>query len=195
MPAPAALGVLVDQSKDAVTVSEVITGSPAERAGIIVGDEIRFVGDFRIFTPQELTEVLGASKPGTPVELMIRRNGRRQIVEATVAAWDTIFGERERVRTSEPSRDTAGRARESAGPKNGTQAYKSYSYGPNNGPSRPLLQVERQRLRALEQQVSRLQREINALRSSQHYGPPNADQDWQNRVRRGETDNDPALFQ
>src|SRR5579872_2243825 len=38
-----ALGVLLDQLEDAVVVAKVIPGSPAERAGLSVGDEIRFV--------------------------------------------------------------------------------------------------------------------------------------------------------
>src|SRR5258708_7657969 len=74
----AALGVLLSASDDAVRVVEVIPDSPAERAGLKGGDEIRSVDDDRVRTPGEVTKVIGAIGSGTPVDLIIRRDGRRQ---------------------------------------------------------------------------------------------------------------------
>ncbi len=92
-----ALGVLLSQSGDVVSVSEVIPGSPAEKAGLNVGDEIRSVDDERIRSTQDLTDVINASVPGTQVDLTIRRNGRRQVVRAELAAWESTFGSRQRI--------------------------------------------------------------------------------------------------
>jgi hypothetical protein len=87
-----ALGVMLTTSRDEVSVAEVIPGSPADLAGLRTGDEIHFVGDQRIRTTQALTDTIRGIKPGTQVDLLIRRNGRRQVVEAKLAAHETTFG-------------------------------------------------------------------------------------------------------
>lgn len=87
-----ALGVLLTTSRDEVSVADVIPGSPADLAGLRAGDEIRYVGDQRIRTTQALTDTIRGFEPGTQVDLLVLRNGRRQIVEAKLAAHETTFG-------------------------------------------------------------------------------------------------------
>ena len=80
----AALGISMSDSEGHVRVIAVMPGSPAARAGLQVGDEIRAVGDQRIRTAQGLTEEIEEQQPGATVELSIRRNGERR---APQPAW------------------------------------------------------------------------------------------------------------
>lgn len=173
----AALGVLLSKSADGVTVVGVIPGSPAERAGMHLGDEIRFVDDRRIRTTQELTDEIREFKPGTQVEVTIRRNGRRQIVTASLASAESTFG------------NDAGLL------ANPGPVANSNTQIPNHGQPRDPQQVLNQRIRSLERQIYRMQQRINALQSSGNSNEAANSDDWWGRVRRGETDNDPALFQ
>ena len=68
-----------------VLVAEVVTDSPAEKAGILAGDVIVKVGDNEIETPRDLTRGIGEYKPGSKVELKIIRNGKTKKMTATLA--------------------------------------------------------------------------------------------------------------
>ena len=176
----AALGVFLKQERDGVSVTEVLPGSPAERAGIVTGDEIRSIGDDRILTARDLTDEMATLAPGTHVDLTIRRDGRRQIVTVDLADWATTFKDRA----------TPPEARRPAG-----QSNRSYSFDPKNARPSTAAEIEARRMRILEQRIARLQQQLNALRYSQQVNRPAVDPDFPNKVRRGETDNDPAVFQ
>ncbi len=189
----AALGVLLSESPGAVTVIDVIPRSPADRAGLNVGDEIRFVNEQPIRTAGELIAAIGASTPGMEVDLMIRRNGRRQIVRAVLAARVSVFSSHDRFLKTDSGRNgnlvnRAGRLADRSG---SSASYRSYSYGPDG------VAAESERLRALEQRLYYLQREINTMRSAPRVAPvPTFDaRGWWERQHHGEADNDPALFQ
>ena len=59
----AVLGVSMDDADGAVHVTAVLPGSPAAKAGLQVGDEIRSVDGDRIRTSQGLAEEIGESAP------------------------------------------------------------------------------------------------------------------------------------
>ncbi|MGE5193993.1 MAG: PDZ domain-containing protein [Deltaproteobacteria bacterium] len=192
----AALGVLLSASDDAVIIVGVIPGSPAERVGLRSGDEIRYVGDQRIRTISELTETIGGYQPGTRVDLLILRNGRRQIVEANLAAREATLGGHER-----PRGDDAGR---SGGPAAGGGAPAPRGPGAGPAPSGPTSRQIRERQRVLsqrmltlERQIYRLQQELNELRYSHNLNAHEAGdmQEWWERQHHGQADDDPALFQ
>ena len=63
-----------------VRITEVITGSPAERAGLQKDDLIINVNDIRLDLRNTLTEVIARFKPGDEVTLKIKRdNAERQV--------------------------------------------------------------------------------------------------------------------
>jgi hypothetical protein len=177
-----------------VRVAGVIPGSPADRAGLRAGDEIRFVGDRRISTIQSLTDTIGGSEPGTQVDLLIRRNGRRQIVEARLAAHETTFG------SGDPSKNNE--ALEKSGPTIGVSLSPSRGRGADGfasghaGVSVRDSQI-RQRMTALEGEISRLQQQLNHVRyAPRAHGAAAFDPDaWWQRQHHGAGGNDPALFQ
>jgi membrane-associated protease RseP (regulator of RpoE activity) len=165
----AALGVSFEEVAKGLRIVAVMPGSPAARAGLRVGDEIRFVGDQRVRTTQELIEEIGKHRPGSQVDLTIRRNGERQTLTAKLASQTSTFGNRGQ---SQPP----------------GQGPRSYAYGPNGQPSEQQLS---QQIRALQQQVYRLQQMIDQQQSGTWRGA----RQWSSEQRHGEGNDDPSLFQ
>ena len=68
-----------------IRVTEVLAGSPAETAGIVVGDVIVRIGRFPARAPGELVQVVSVGTPGQPLELRVRRAaGGERTVRATL---------------------------------------------------------------------------------------------------------------
>lgn len=183
-----ALGVLLGASGEGVSVVGVMPDSPAERAGLRPGDEIRYVEDQRIRTTQELTDEIGKYEPGTEVDLLIRRNGQRQVVRAALATPESAFAGRDRA----PRRDAG---HPPVPPRHGEpQAGRG---GPPPGP--PPRERQRQqtemRIRDLQMRISHLQREIDDLRYSHRVNNSVDSRSWWDRQHHGEADDDPMLFQ
>jgi len=77
-----------------VTVSDVTAGSPAERAGIKVGDTIVSVDGKPVKNGDELVSDIASRKPGTKVTLGFVRNGKKQDATVTVADRAKLFAAR-----------------------------------------------------------------------------------------------------
>lgn len=136
----AGLGVSLAQADGAVRVIAVAPGSPAAKAGVRVGDEIRYVNDQRIRT-HGLVDEIGEFRPGERVSLTVERNGEKHILHATLADRNALFNERQ-----------ANRGR------------TAYSYGPDEMGSQqgsPAQQVQH-----LQRQVYRLQQQVNAMQAA-----------------------------
>ncbi len=141
----AALGVSLQEYDGHVRVIAVMPGSPASKAGLRVGDEIRAVGDQKIRTTEGLVEEIGEYQPGRQIELSIRRNGERRTLSAklvstqelTKAGWDR-------------------------GQQDSEHRGTSYSYRPGVQQDQPLSE----HIRALQQRISRMQQELNELQAS-----------------------------
>jgi serine protease Do len=76
----------LDAPVGAVTVN-VEKGSPAESAGLRVGDVILSYNGKKIEDPNELPRLVAATKPGEKATLEIWRNGRREQLAATVGEF------------------------------------------------------------------------------------------------------------
>src|ERR1700746_1500111 len=68
-----------------ITISSVVPGSPAERAGLKVGDTIVSVDGKPIKNGDELVAELAGRKPGAKVTLGYFRNGKKEEASVTVA--------------------------------------------------------------------------------------------------------------
>ena len=77
-----------------VTVSDVTAGSPAERAGIKVGDTIISVDGKPVKNGDELVSDIASRKPGTKVTLGFVRNSKKQEATVTVADRAKLFAAR-----------------------------------------------------------------------------------------------------
>ena len=77
-----------------VTVSDVTAGSPAERAGIKVGDTIISVDGKPVKNGDDLVSDIASRKPGSKVVLGFVRNGKKQEATVTVADRAKLFAAR-----------------------------------------------------------------------------------------------------
>jgi serine protease Do len=77
-----------------VTVSSVVPGSPADQAGLKVGDTITVVDGKKVTKGAELVADIAARKPGAKVQLDFMRNGKKQDTTVTIADRSKLFAAR-----------------------------------------------------------------------------------------------------
>lgn len=69
-------------------VSEVVPGSPAEKAGIEPGDVIRSADGVAIRQPSDLPPIVGNKVPGTKMRIGVFREGRERTFDVTLSELD-----------------------------------------------------------------------------------------------------------
>jgi serine protease Do len=77
-----------------VTISNVVAGSPADQAGLRVGDTITSVDGRPVKNGDELVGDIAGRKPGAKVTLGVVRNGKKQDTTVTVADRAKLFASR-----------------------------------------------------------------------------------------------------
>jgi membrane-associated protease RseP (regulator of RpoE activity) len=73
-----------EPERPGVRITGVRPGSPAERAGVKAGDIIVMFAGVEVKTLDDLTFALRSRRPGDRVQVMIVRDGRERIVQATL---------------------------------------------------------------------------------------------------------------
>lgn len=76
----------LDHPGDAVLVTRVVSGSPADRAGLKKGDLIVRVGSDEVDSPAELARVVQRHDVGDEIEIRILRDGDRRTLRATLGS-------------------------------------------------------------------------------------------------------------
>jgi putative serine protease PepD len=66
------------------TVQSVVTGSPADQAGIENGDVIKSIAGKQVATSDDLAAIIAADKPGDKVAVVLTRSGSDKTVEVTL---------------------------------------------------------------------------------------------------------------
>jgi len=77
-----------------VTIASVVAGSPADQAGMKVGDTITSVDGKKITKGNELVADIASRKPGSKVDLGFVRNGKPQEATVTIADRAKLFAAR-----------------------------------------------------------------------------------------------------
>jgi len=91
-PAPAIARVYGVQS--GVTISNVVAGSPADSAGLKVGDTITSVDGKEVKNGDELVSDIAGRKPGSKAKVGFVRNGKKQDTTVTIADRSKLFAAR-----------------------------------------------------------------------------------------------------
>src|SRR5579864_4553635 len=81
-------------SGSGVTVSSVVAGSPADQAGLKVGDTITTVDGKKVSKGSELVADIASRKAGSKVSLGFLRNGKTQDASVTIAERSKLFAAR-----------------------------------------------------------------------------------------------------
>ncbi|HKV79674.1 MAG TPA: Do family serine endopeptidase [Candidatus Sulfotelmatobacter sp.] len=81
-------------SGSGVPISSVVAGSPADQAGLKVGDTITTVDGKKVTKGTELVADIAARKPGSKVSLGFLRNGKPQDTSVTIADRAKLFAAR-----------------------------------------------------------------------------------------------------
>ncbi len=81
-------------SGSGVTISSVVAGSPADQAGLKVGDTITTVDGKKVSKGSELVSDIASRKPGSKVTLGFLRNGKTQDATVTIADRAKLFAAR-----------------------------------------------------------------------------------------------------
>ena len=81
-------------SGSGVTVSSVVPGSPADQAGLKVGDTITSVDGKKVTKGAELVADIASRKPGSKANLSFLRNGKTQETSVTIADRAKLFAAR-----------------------------------------------------------------------------------------------------
>ena len=77
-----------------VTVSSVVAGSPADTAGLKVGDTITSIDSKKVTKGAELVSDIASRKPGSKANLGFLRNGKTQETSVTIADRAKLFAAR-----------------------------------------------------------------------------------------------------
>jgi serine protease Do len=77
-----------------VTVSSVVPGSPADQAGLKIGDTITTVDGKKVSKGSELVADIASRKPGSKVTLGFLRNGKKEEATVTIADRSKLFASR-----------------------------------------------------------------------------------------------------
>src|SRR3984885_11869798 len=77
-----------------VTVSSVVPGSPADQAGLKVGDTITTIEGEKVMKGNDLVSDIASRKPGSKVSLGFLRNGKTQDTTVTIADRAKLFAAR-----------------------------------------------------------------------------------------------------
>ena len=81
-------------SGSGVTVSSVVPGSPADQAGLKIGDTITTVDGKKVAKGSELVADIATRKPGSKVTLGFLRNGKKEDATVTIADRSKLFASR-----------------------------------------------------------------------------------------------------
>src|SRR5579864_3864143 len=80
--------------KNGVTISEVVAGKPAEKAGLQTGDTITAVNGKTVRTGDELVSIISSVKPGNKVDITYVRNGQQKQASVSVEDRTKLFPDR-----------------------------------------------------------------------------------------------------
>lgn len=91
---PALAEELGSKESTGIYIHEILSGGAAQKAGLKKGDVIQGVNGIEVKTAPEFQEQLGKYRPGTTIQLSVKRNGTEKNIEVTLqnSYGDTALG-------------------------------------------------------------------------------------------------------
>src|SRR5690242_9076205 len=80
------IGIGIEKGKDGVRVKEIMPSTPAEKAGLKVGDEVLSIDDQPVKEPQQLIDMVTSKGVGSKVKLWIVRDGKSVEIDLALEA-------------------------------------------------------------------------------------------------------------
>lgn len=162
------LGVYFEPERDEPVVAEVIPSSPADRAGLQIGDVLVAVGGETAPRRERLRALLAAAKPGDELALVVRRGGAEQRLVVKLGDRPDASTPKPAVAPPKPSRPAAPPApsaeaappRPAAGPSRAPAEAAPAAPAPAPGDA-AAIEAE---LAALRAELAALRRQLEALR-------------------------------
>lgn len=94
-------------AKAGVVIANVLPNTPAEQAGLKVGDTITAIDGKQVKTGDELVADIAGRKPGSKAAISYVRNGQEQKTTVTIADRGKLFGSRLGLENEEGGEETA----------------------------------------------------------------------------------------
>ena len=89
-PGPPWLGIAMETKDGAVIVARVISGSPADKAGIAAGDRIETVDGTKVTTPEEVQRIVASHHAGETLPVSIEHAGSDTTLQIKIAPRPTM---------------------------------------------------------------------------------------------------------
>jgi S1-C subfamily serine protease len=88
----AALGVTLSKSAHGgVRILQVVSGSPADKAGLKIGDRIQAIDDQPVASYSDLVRLIGESRPGSDMKIDVDRYGLEGTLHASLTGRSQVF--------------------------------------------------------------------------------------------------------
>lgn len=88
----AALGVTLSKSAHGgVRILQVVSGSPADKAGLKIGDRIQAIDDQPVASYNDLVRLIGESRPGSDMKIDVDRYGLEGTLHASLTGRSQVF--------------------------------------------------------------------------------------------------------
>ena len=84
------LGVRMNESDGNVIVDKVYSNSPAQRAGIMDGDQILRIGGIEAGQMSDVVEKVASSKVGNEIEIEVRRGEDKKVFSVKLISWEEL---------------------------------------------------------------------------------------------------------
>jgi C-terminal processing protease CtpA/Prc len=89
----AALGVMLgERTGQGVRIRDLLSGSPAERAGLRVGDRIQKIDDKQMKSYGDVIRFVNRVKPGQEAKITVNREGEEKTLEVRFASQEELYG-------------------------------------------------------------------------------------------------------
>jgi C-terminal processing protease CtpA/Prc len=103
----AALGVMLSEGRDGqISISQVVSGGPAEQAGIRRGDQISKIDDQEVKAYRDVIRLINRKNPNDEISITVQRDGEEKQLNVSLEARDEVFDRDQQFTQRQPRRQS-----------------------------------------------------------------------------------------